>query len=244
MAQEPLGEVIVSLDPAQLVDYAAIATLRFRTFDRFDLPEYDLVGLSRSQGETYPDLIRRLRRLDRALAERGARRTWVIDATGVGRAVLDMARAAGIPAVGIVITGAEDYSYDSVQDVYRAGKLGLITAADAAVQSRRMRIAKGIPLLPVLIEELRELRATLTAAGRVQVAVPDTNADQHDDLVMALAQGCWAASVLWTPAAVRWWKTIALSRDPGDFREVGDIKPGDPTGEDMAEAFRVSESAS
>ena len=238
---EPLGEVIVSLDPAQLVDYAAIATLRFRSFDRFDLPEYDLVGLSRSQGETYPELIRRLRRIDRALADRGARRTWVIDATGVGRAVLDMARSAGIPAVGITITGADDHSYDAGQDVYRVGKLSLITAADAAVQSRRMRIAKGMALLPVLLDELRELRATLTTAGRVQVAVPDSNADQHDDLVMALAQGCWAATTLWTPAAVRWWKTIALSRDPGDFTEVGDLKPGDVTVDDMQEAFRVSE---
>ena len=143
----------------------------------------------------------------------------------------------------VTITGADDYSYDAGQDVYRVGKLGLITAADAAVQSRRMRIAKGMALLPVLLDELRELRATLTTAGRVQVAVPDSNADQHDDLVMALAQGCWAASALWTPAAVRWWKTIALSRDPGDFTEVGDLKPGDVTVDDMQEAFRVSERA-
>ncbi len=112
-----------------------------------------------------------------------------VDATGVGRPVVDMLAAANLPAelVPITITGGTRVTRDG--DGYGVPKRDLVAALRLPLDARRLRWAAELPEARTLERELTGFRAKITAALHDSYGHRD---GEHDDLLLALARAVWA----------------------------------------------------
>lgn len=101
----------------------------------------------------------------------------VVDATGVGRPIVDLLRSAGFGAVtAVTITGG-----DSAHANARSGMSpGLLAHLQVLMEQKRLTIARGTRETERLVRELESMTAT-GASG------------EHDDLVIAVALASWRA---------------------------------------------------
>jgi hypothetical protein len=113
----------------------------------------------------------------------------VVDATGVGRPVVDLFRKAGLKPIGITITGGDGHSYS--RGGYRVAKLLLVSRLQALLHAGDIKIAADLPEAAALVSELQEFRATFTDAGN---AAFGARIGRHDDLVLATAIAAWYAT--------------------------------------------------
>lgn len=90
---------VVGVDLGQTADYTAITVLEERG-ER----SYDVRYLERVRNTPYPAIVRRLDHLVRRLPEEPS---LAVDATGVGRPVIDMIKDANLPATIYPITLTE-----------------------------------------------------------------------------------------------------------------------------------------
>lgn len=111
--------------------------------------------------------------------------TLVIDQTGVGKAVVDMVTKSNIRANMKAFTITAGF----VPGEGTVPKIDLVGAVQAALQSRRLKIAEELPLAETLTKEMETFRAKVT---------PDQNETfaswrerEHDDLLFALALAVW-----------------------------------------------------
>ena len=100
-----------------------------------------------------------------------------------------MLHQAGLPVVPIWITGGDTVS--RAGRIIRVPKRDLVSVLQVLFQTGRIKIAPSLPLGSVLVQELMNFRAKITAAGN------DTyeawRERDHDDLVLALAIAAWYA---------------------------------------------------
>ena len=153
-------------------------------------------------------LLRRIVALVRALPGEA---DLVIDATGVGRPVLDMLRAAGLEPVAVTITGGRSASFDG--GTWRVPKRMLVRALVTAFEAGRLKVARGLPSAGALLRELRAFRRRISEHGHDSY----NRAGEHDDLVVA------TALAVWWPAAER-----RLAR--ADFVRAARIQSNPETG--------------
>jgi hypothetical protein len=113
-----------------------------------------------------------------------------VDQTGVGRAVVDLYRYSGVPAPleAITITSGTTAGRDENGD-HRVPKKDLVAVMEVVFGQGRLRIAKQMPLVDVLLNELRTFAVKITAAGNETFAA--WREGQHDDLVLSLACAIW-----------------------------------------------------
>ena len=117
----------------------------------------------------------------------------VIDATGVGRPVVDMFYRhpeRRFPVVPVVITTGDTVTKG--EDGYlRVPKRDLVGAVQVELQNKRLRFPdpKKLPTVDVLTHELSHFRVTISAAGHDSYEAWRTR--DHDDLVLALAVTLW-----------------------------------------------------
>jgi hypothetical protein len=120
----------------------------------------------------------------------------IVDGTGVGRAVTDIIlehkelRAIRSRIRPVTITAG----IEEVRDGYywKVPKRNLVGAVQVLLQSQRLKIAEGLPDTPVLVSELQNFKVKITDAGNDVYG--EWRAGKHDDLVFAVALGCWAAT--------------------------------------------------
>jgi hypothetical protein len=125
----------------------------------------------------------------------------VVDATGVGRPVVDLLRQANLPAqlVPVVITaGLSESRHDA--GYWHVAKTVLISAVQVPLQQRRLKFARGLKETAVLVRELENYRTKITAAANETFSARE---GEHDDLVLALALACWWGERMpnWGPEA-------------------------------------------
>ena len=121
----------------------------------------------------------------------------VVDATGVGRPVVDLLREAGLDPIAVSIHGGAEVVRVSSRE-WRVPKRLLVGAVQAALQARRLQAAAALPDWPVLQAELANFTARISAAGHDTYGAGDGPDDwrtggAHDDLVLAVALGIWAS---------------------------------------------------
>lgn len=190
----------VGLDLGQSQDFTALAIAeRVELEGEWDAARWahrkmaalDLRYLERIPLRTeYPDVVERVRRVTQSGALR-ERCHLVVDGTGVGRAVVDLLRRAGLGCSvwPVVVTGGER---ETQSDGYwRVPKRDLIVELQVLLQRGGLRIAAGIPLGTVLVEEMATMRVRETAAGHEQYGA--WREGEHDDLVFAVALAYWGA---------------------------------------------------
>lgn len=114
----------------------------------------------------------------------------VVDATAVGRAVIDRLEKAKARLVPIVMGAGQRVQWvDCVGEM--VPKKELVTALQLALQARRLKFAPDLPHADVLVSELAAFR--LRKVSLQDVGSSEWRVGQHDDLVFAVALACWHA---------------------------------------------------
>jgi hypothetical protein len=128
------------------------------------------------------DLVRR--------PELAGRCTLVVDATGVGVAVMDLLGAQGMPGCSLVpvtITGAERESKDG--SMFRVPKRDLIEGVQIMFERGELGIAERLEESEALVDEMMNMRFSAGVNGRE--LIDNWRTGTHDDLVFAVALACW-----------------------------------------------------
>jgi len=196
-------DFIVGVDLGQARDYTAVTVLRRVTSTR--LPRrngpvsgadaeqdvaYELPHIERHEiGTPYPTQVERVAALVQRLRLQGSA-ALVVDATGVGRPIVDMLRAQRLAPVGVVITGGD--SETRGDGMYRVPKRNLVSLAQVALQNQVLRIPKAHPLAEVLTQELLAFRVDINRHGH-ETFGNDWREQPHDDLVLSVLLGLWWA---------------------------------------------------
>lgn len=205
---EPTG-FVVGVDLGQARDPTAVvvnerlqATRTIKQVERPGLPAWDrtqqkimvhhrLTFLHRFQlGTSYPDVVEAVQRLMVQLPPRRDKPDLVVDATGVGRPVLDTMREKGMRPIGITITGGVDAIEKEWDDV-RVPKRSLAATMQVVLQSGRLKIAADMELTPLLTRELENFKVKINING--SEAFEAWREQDHDDLVLAAALAVWRA---------------------------------------------------
>ncbi|HEY3230516.1 MAG TPA: hypothetical protein VGJ87_14935 [Roseiflexaceae bacterium] len=155
-----------------------------------ELPPLLLRGLKRYElGTRYPIIVADVARLIAAQKHR-EQTVLVVDKTGVGAPVYDLFIAAALDPIGVSITGGDQVHSDGT--LYRVPKRDLVGAVQSLLQTRRLKFAEQLPLLPVLMAELKNFRVKIDPAT-AHDSYSAWREHEHDDMVLAAALACWWA---------------------------------------------------
>jgi len=184
-----VNKFFVGLDLGQAQDYTALVAIERKAYRYDPRPyEYHIRHLERPKlGTPYPAIVEQVQALMRS-RQLLNQATLVVDATGVGRPVVDLFRKAGLRPVAITITGGNAVTVGG--GGFHVPKRDLVTTLQVLFQSGRLKVAGRLPLAPVLIEELLNFKVKIN----VKTAHDSYEAWRegvHDDLVLAAALACW-----------------------------------------------------
>lgn len=150
---------------------------------------YRLVHLERLRGVAYPDIVTKVAQLLRAPELTGEHPDpkLVVDATGVGRPVVDLFRKAGLAPVAVTITGGDSVGLSN--GCVTVPKRDLVGTLLVLLQTQRLKIQRSIRHADTLQSELMNFKVKINAT----TAHDSYNAreGEHDDLVLAAALACW-----------------------------------------------------
>src|SRR5215211_7682751 len=114
----------------------------------------------------------------------------LVDATGVGRPVVDLFKERGLLYKAITITGGN--SVTRAPGGYGVPKRDLIGALEVPFHSGRLKVAAGLRLWETLRTELQTFRRKVSLTTGMDTYEHWRKGD-HDDLVLAAALACWGA---------------------------------------------------
>ena len=179
------AEYFAGLDLGQSQDYTALGVIERREGRALRLRYLERMAL----GTPYTEVVERVRRAMRSRSLVGERHL-VVDATGVGRAVVELLKKAelGCRVWPVLITGSGAAAVR--RGVYRVPKRELIVGLQGLLERGELQIAAGLGAGGALVREMAEMRVRVTDKGHEQFGV--WRHGEHDDLVLAVALGCWA----------------------------------------------------
>jgi hypothetical protein len=194
----------VGLDLGQSNDYTALAVVeKTKAGETDDATDLHLRHLERYPLRTpYPEIVARVaalvedpqlrntylnRRLGRRILEKPE---LFVDATGVGRPVVDLFKERGLRYKAITITGGNKVT--SVAGGYGVPKRDLIGGLEVPFHSGRLKVAAGLRLWETLRAELQTFRRKVSLTTGMDTYEHWRESD-HDDLVLAAALACWGA---------------------------------------------------
>ena len=164
-------------DP-RMFAHQKMAPLRLRYLERVPL------------GTPYPDVVERVRDVTNQVALNG-RGELLVDATGVGRPVVDLLRRAHLKCwiTPVVVTGGLATTH--ANDYVHVPKRDLIIGLQVAMQTGALQIAAGLAHEKTLMKEMADMRVAVSSSGNEQFGA--WRQGSHDDLVFAVALACWGA---------------------------------------------------
>jgi len=195
---------IIGLDLGQASDYSAMSFVEMHTAGE-SKPTFDVTYLHRwPLGTPYPKIVEGVGKLlseDRFMRRMYGGRytedhkvlrhpvTLAVDATGVGRPVVDMFRDAHLPGSlqSITITGGHEAT--SASGGYNVPKRLLVSTLQVALQTKRLKIAAALPEAATLKTELQNFQLTITESANDTY---EGRKGTHDDLVLAVALSLWS----------------------------------------------------
>jgi hypothetical protein len=171
---------LLGLDLGQAADYSALAIAK-RQEER-GVASYQMPWLERFElGTSYPAIVTAVvaRVGQLATQEPTVPRVLVVDATGVGRPVVDLLVRAKPAArlIAVTITGVP--------------KRELVSTAQVFLQGRRLAIADKLPEAATLTRELLAFQVKISAET-AHDSYGAWREGSHDDLVLAVALALWA----------------------------------------------------
>jgi hypothetical protein len=184
-----MSKFYIGLDLGQMQDYTALVIIERIGGDEKEKPEYHVRKVERFKlGTPYPAIVTRIEEIMAKKTMKGS--VLVVDATGVGRAVVDLFRNRGLHPKAITITGGDAVSRDCSSDEYRVPKRDLISNLQVLFQEGKLKIAEQIPEAQLLIQELLnfKVKINVTTGHDSYEALRE---GVHDDFVLAAALACW-----------------------------------------------------
>ncbi len=184
------NEFLLGLDLGQVQDFTALAVVeRVEAEDAATKPpRYEVRHLERPPlGTGYPQIAARVGEVLRRLPSRPRRPRLVVDATGVGRPVVDMLRQSGLEPIAITITAGDTPSW--VGGGWRVPKRDLVSTLAVLLQTGRLKVAKELPDAATLVNELLNFRVKISVGGHDSYEA--WREGVHDDLVLAVSLAVW-----------------------------------------------------
>ncbi|MDM7913540.1 MAG: hypothetical protein QUS09_10625 [Methanotrichaceae archaeon] len=182
-----MDDFFIGLDCGQAHDYSALSVLR-RQGSRFEVVHLERLALDMPYPEQieYVHQVLHRRPLDKANV------VFVLDYTGVGRPVWDLAKARDLRPVGITITGGDRVSWLDGRNRARVPKRDLIAGLQIAAQNDRLKVAGGLKFGPILAEELQNFKVKIDPKT-AHDSYGTWREGQHDDLILSVAIALWTA---------------------------------------------------
>ncbi len=218
-------QFIVSCDLGFAQDWTAIAVhervdaktgreKREWEYDHYEVFEewkgqYELRHLERPKQRTpYPEICARLRdiMMHPSLLGNGV---LIVDATGVGRPVVQMMEEVGLEPIPVLITGGQRESVDD-DGTFHVPKRVLVSSLQVVFQEKRIRVAQDIPLVPDFLKELDAFKMKQNTKT-LNVAYEAWRESDHDDLVLAAGLGIWYGE---TQLNREWVRKTLSPQDP------------------------------
>jgi hypothetical protein len=144
-------------------------------------------------GVTYPQQEAAIAELYHDQKRGGHEVALVVDYTGVGTAVVDALRAARLPVTAIFIHGGNTVSGQSRN--YNVPKGALASLVLHLLETERLGISSSLPEARLLTGELHGFKYDFSKSGHLSfgndVGPAAWREQEHDDLVLAAALGCW-----------------------------------------------------
>jgi hypothetical protein len=182
----------MGVDLGQAQDYTAIVVLGVSANNAADgqADEYHVGHCERLPlGTSYESVTQHIKKLIAIWTQYNQNITLVVDATGVGRPVIDMMRAEGLDPVPVIITTG--YSETRDGNWWHVPKRDLVAVPNVLLGKKQLKIVQGIPFADVLITELHNFRVKANIAGHDSYEA--WREGDHDDLVLAVSLACWYA---------------------------------------------------
>lgn len=194
----PPGRYFVGLDLGQAQDYTALAAIHQSGW-QVPLavsvkPAYATRLLQRwPLHSAYTEIVADLRKVLGRIPADYPDVTLCVDATGVGRAVVDMIRKAALPRVKLVpitITAGNEVNYN--EGYWHVPKKELVGVMSLLLQDRRFQVVPSLRESKTLMRELGTFKVKVKA-GTGNETFESWRERDHDDLVFAVALPCWFA---------------------------------------------------
>jgi hypothetical protein len=179
--------IIISLDPAQLRDWSAVAVVDMHMVPEKRQFHYNLIAMNRKQGLPYDQIVDWVAGvLKKPEFMKGQPPEFVLDATGVGVAVNDMFRAKRIRARAVTITAGN--TLNRQESTIHLGKARLIGTFLGAFDSGKVHVNPNMPIWPALEKEMLSFRAEMSEQGHAKF---EAEQGEHDDMLFSLALAVW-----------------------------------------------------
>jgi len=183
-----MSAYLIGLDLGQSQDYTALCVMETARIDKAQ--EYHVRHLERFRlGTPYPAIVERVKAMLEAEPLRG-HYVLICDATGVGRPVIDLLRAAGVTLLAVTITGGTAVGRDDIG--LTVPKRDLVSSLQVLLQSGRLKFADGLPDVATLVQEMLAFQVKISDAGHDSYSAWRESA--HDDLVLSVALAAWYAT--------------------------------------------------
>jgi len=112
----------------------------------------------------------------------------IVDATGVGRPVVDMLGERDVPLIPVLITGGHAETVDGL-GFWHVPKGSLVVHVNTVLAEQRLTIPRALEQQAQLVHELMAFRVKKTKTGGNTMEA--WRESDHDDLVLAMALACW-----------------------------------------------------
>jgi len=141
-------------------------------------------------GTSYVEVIRHVATLLNAIKPLG-NSTLILDATGVGRPIVDMFNAAGLglKPVAVQVHGGSATNYD--KGTWHVPKRDLVSSAKRLLGEKSLKIADGLQHGETLTTELQNYRVAINLNTGHDSYDAWRHEGSHDDLVFALCLTTW-----------------------------------------------------
>lgn len=179
----------IGLDLAMVQDFTALCLVEMVQFS--ELIYHHVRYLMRFPlGTLYPVIIEDIKQLLETpeLKNEKNKVKLLVDATGAGRPVVDMLRAAKLRPSPVIITAGNVATYE--HGFWHVPKRDLVSTLQVLLQTGRLKFAEEIPETQTLIDELLAFQVKISTDGRDTYG-NDWRQNPHDDMVLALALACW-----------------------------------------------------
>ena len=195
-----MGRYYCGLDLGQTSDYSALSVVQKATPQqiKMGMKRLSLIGLVRWRNLLYPQIARNVAEILDAEPFVN-NHDLIIDATGVGPAVVDIYTEQGRSFKAVKITGGEHEREGTEeerallqQDLWYVPKRNLVSSLQVLLQSEGLSIAEDLHMAETFVEELMNFRIKINVKTGHDAYEAWREGD-HDDLVLAAALGVWAA---------------------------------------------------
>jgi len=178
----------LGLDCGQAKDFSALAVLE-KHGDRYHAVHLERLPLDMP----YPAQIEHIVQIWHRPPLSDANKVLVVDFTGVGRPVVDLAQDRGLRPVGITITGGNSVTWSEDRSRASVPKRDIISLMQIFAQNDRLKVAAGLRFGPTLAQELQAFKVKIDSRT-AHDSYGAWREGEHDDLILAVAIALWVAT--------------------------------------------------